>query len=245
MRRTWRLERRLKRDRPRPRDEFESALTNRVAPEASRPRSAWRPALVGGLTALLVVAFAATGGIGYAAKSVQGGTTAVADLVTGPSSDSHPNNGNDGDNGNGNNGNANNGDNGNGNGNTSHNGTTTQTRNGSDPSGQSNAGGAGTTTICHAPPGNSDSPQTITIGDSAVADHLANHPEDTLGPCEAGGPPGDQYEEPVLICHRTDSETNPWVVISISVNALPAHKAHGDTLVNPNPPPECPGPPIP
>ena len=94
MRRMWRLERRLKSDRPQPHDEFVSALTARVAPQAPRPpRSAWRPVLVGGLTALLLVAFAATGGVSYAAKSVQGGTTAVADLVTGPSNDSHPNNG--------------------------------------------------------------------------------------------------------------------------------------------------------
>ena len=103
MRRMWRLERRLKSDRPQPHDEFVSALTARVAPQAPRPpRSAWRPVLVGGLTALLLVAFAATGGVSYAAKSVQGGTTAVADLVTGPSNDSHPNNGNNGDNSNSN-----------------------------------------------------------------------------------------------------------------------------------------------
>src|SRR5688572_30209600 len=111
MRRMWRLERRLKSERPQPGDEFVSALANRVAPQAPRPRSAWRPVLVAGLTALLLVAFAATGGVSYAAKSVQGGTTAVADLVTGPSNDSHPNNGNNGGNGNGDdNGNSNNGD---------------------------------------------------------------------------------------------------------------------------------------
>ena len=151
MRRMWRLERRLKSERPRARDEFVSALANRVAPEESTPRSAWRrPALAAALTALLVVAFAATGGIGYAAKSVKGGTAAVADLVTGPPNDSHPNNGNG--NGNGN-GNANKGNGNNGNGNSSNNGTS-QTSNASDPSTQSNAGGEGKTTICHVPPGN-------------------------------------------------------------------------------------------
>jgi hypothetical protein len=34
------------------------------------------------------------------------------------------------------------------------------------------------------------------------------------------------------------------VVITVANSALPAHKAHGDTLVNPNPPPQCPGPAI-
>ncbi len=32
----------------------------------------------------------------------------------------------------------------------------------------------------------------------------------------------------ITICHATGSSTNPWVVITISENAWPAHQAHGD-----------------
>ena len=52
----------------------------------------------------------------------------------------------------------------------------------------------------------------------------------------------DQYVGKTTICHRTHSAKNPFVIITVSNNALPAHKAHGDTLVGPNN--TCPGPPI-
>ncbi len=38
-------------------------------------------------------------------------------------------------------------------------------------------------TICHVPPGNPDNAHSITIGESAVPAHLANHPGDAIGAC--------------------------------------------------------------
>jgi hypothetical protein len=39
-----------------------------------------------------------------------------------------------------------------------------------------------------------------------------------------------QYPEKVVICHHTHSATNPFVTITVSRNALPAHLKHGDTI---------------
>jgi hypothetical protein len=37
----------------------------------------------------------------------------------------------------------------------------------------------------------------------------------------------------VAICHHTSSATNPFVLINVSSNAIPAHEQHGDTIPAP------------
>jgi hypothetical protein len=56
-------------------------------------------------------------------------------------------------------------------------------------------------------------------------------------------PSANQYAGKTTICHRTSSDSNEFVLISVSDNALPAHAAHGDTLAGPGG--TCPGDPIP
>ncbi len=44
-------------------------------------------------------------------------------------------------------------------------------------------------------------------------------------------PTAAQYpQSKVTICHHTHSQTNPFVTITVSVHALPAHLKHGDTV---------------
>lgn len=78
--------------------------------------------------------------------------------------------------------------------------------------------------------------EAVSIRDSPG---LANEENGNKG----NSPAANQYGGKTTICHRTLSDTNPWVLISVSDNAIPAHKEHGDTL--PGPGGTCPGPAIP
>ena len=48
-------------------------------------------------------------------------------------------------------------------------------------------------------------------------------------PAGAAGPANGQNAGKITICHRTHSSKKPWVRITISVNAWPAHARHGDS----------------
>jgi hypothetical protein len=194
-----RLERRLEAERPQPPDEFVSRLAGRLTPPTVRRRSGWQIAFAASLTTLLAAAFALTGGIGYAANAVEGGTTAVTSLVTGPSNKPEQSNAD-----------------------------SSSAVTSSSQSTESSSQASDNVAVCHIPPGNPDNAHTIVVDESAVETHL-NH-GDTLGPCpEDGGPPDDQYSEKVLICHIPPGNPDNAHTISVSVNAVPTHLAHGDT----------------
>ena len=221
------LERRLDSERPQPPDEFISRLTGRLTPAPVRRRSGWSIALAASFTTLLVTAFALTGGIGYAAGAAKDGSTAVTSLVSSsdnPSSSDDPGkssesagkpdeNAGKSDASNGNSGNS---------------GDSQQQGNATSASSGSGSQGDHKQAVCHIPPGNPDNAHTIVVDDSAVQTHLDHG--DTLGPCpEEPGPPDDQYAEKVLICHIPPGNPENAHTISVSVNAVPAHLAHGDT----------------
>ena len=101
-------------------------------------------------------------------------------------------------------------------------------------------GAADKVVVCHAPPGNPDNEHTIVVGPSALQAHL-NH-GDEEGPCEgdmADGETngdgegeesdGDGSAEKVLVCHVPPGNPDNARTIDVSVDALEAHLAHGDS----------------
>ena len=89
--------------------------------------------------------------------------------------------------------------------------------------------GDGGVTICHVPPGNPDNAHTITVSANAVPAHLAHG--DYCGPCEdevADPCADDDVDGRVTICHVPPGNPDNAHTITVGVNAVPAHLAHGD-----------------
>jgi hypothetical protein len=64
---------------------------------------------------------------------------------------------------------------------------------------------------------------TVVVGAALASAGFAGLRALDLGPAAA-----QQYPKKVTICHRTGSKTNPFVTITTSNNALPAHSRHQD-----------------
>ena len=232
------LERRLDSERPQPPDEFISRLTGRLTPAPVRRRSGWSIALAASFTTLLVTAFALTGGIGYAAGAAKDGSTAVTSLVSSSDNPGKSNESSGKSSASSGTSSASSGKSDESSGAASQSSGKSDESSGksdesSGTSGNSNGSGSGSQgdhkqAVCHIPPGNPENAHTIVVDDSAVQTHLDHG--DTLGPCpDEPGPPDDQYAEKVLICHIPPGNPENAHTISVSVNAVPAHLAHGDT----------------
>jgi predicted lipid-binding transport protein (Tim44 family) len=168
-----RFAKRLENERPQPSDEFMRAMKDRLESErVTRPRGL-RLALAGGLSAMLVLAFALTGGIGHAASAVKNSTSAVTTFVAGSSKAQKTDT-------------------------STAQGSNTSTQSAAQSNSSSNATTSargnqtssarnqyqGKVVICHRTPGNPENAHTISVSPNAVPAHLAHG--DTLGPCPNG-----------------------------------------------------------
>jgi hypothetical protein len=100
---------------------------------------------------------------------------------------------------------------------------------------------AGKTTFCHATGSATNPYVTITTSNNALPAHTRHQDGRDIIPAPEGGCPGATTEQntpglpsteqklgKTTICHATGSATNPFVMITISDNALAAHTAHQD-----------------
>ncbi|MDQ5825862.1 MAG: hypothetical protein M3441_16840, partial [Chloroflexota bacterium] len=101
--------------------------------------------------------------------------------------------------------------------------------------------------LSHGPCGSSDEPTETPEGatntpEATNTTESATHTPEVTNTAEATSTPDGGRK--INICHATGSETNPYVLIEISENAIPAHQDHqeGEDII-PAPAEGCPMPP--
>jgi hypothetical protein len=102
------------------------------------------------------------------------------------------------------------------------------------------ATGASKVTICHATGSETKPYEEITLSGSGLDGH-DKHAGDII-PMPANGCPTSLVvisEGKITICHATDSETNPYNEIKVSVNGLDGHAKHAGDII-PMPENGCP-----
>ncbi len=84
--------------------------------------------------------------------------------------------------------------------------------------------------VCHAPSDSADNPHTISIAESAKAEHLAHG--DTEGVCEDESSPGAQDStgpsDKFEVCHTSPDNPDNQHTLSVPQDAFDQHVAHGD-----------------
>lgn len=99
--------------------------------------------------------------------------------------------------------------------------------------------------VCHATDDAANPYEEITIDSAELVNEHRGHSNDIF-PVPVGGCPASQVlivDGMVTICHATNSETNPYEEITISVNGLNGHGGHEGDII-PVPEEGCPTTPI-